>query len=138
MRIALALSILCWLVVSSASRTMPAHAAGQDTAAIQSTGGTMGTTEIDLVKWGFTQGGLTLLLLVVLMSYRRDFFRKNEAALTMVEALREEKRDQVAVLDKCAHAMLTQAVATQANTKATELLAQNVNNLAERRNWNRE
>jgi len=88
--------------------------------------GAMPPTEIDLVKWGLTQGGLTLLLIVVLASYRRDFFRK-------IDALVDEKRAFTAVLDKNSDAMQQMAVATNVNTKATELLAQNVNNLAERR-----
>lgn len=129
MRITLALMILAAIVTTAATPTSvvttPVFAL-QDAAAIPNQGVPMGPTEIDLVKWGFTQGGLTLLLIVVLVSYRRDFFRKNDE-------LREEKREQAAVIEKCANAMIAQQLATQANTKATELLAQNVNNLAERR-----
>lgn len=137
MRIALALTILGAMVASSATRSVtptPVFAFQDAAPPAANHGGTgIGATEIDLVKWGFTQGGLTLVLIVVLVSYRRDFFRKNEGAQREIDAVRDEKRDQVAVLDKCANAMLQQAVATLANTKATEHLAQNVNNLAERR-----
>ena len=93
----------------------------------------MGQTETDLVKWAFTQGGLMLVLIVVLISYRRDFFRKNEGQQAQIEGLREEKLHLVNVIEKNANAMVTQAVATQANTRATEMLAENVNILLDRR-----
>lgn len=137
MRITLALTILCAMVANSANRSVIAGSAPvfayQAPAAGPQGETAMGPTETDLVKWAFTQGGLMLVLIVVLVSYRRDFFRKNEASAALTEALREEKRELRTVLDKCANAMLDQAVATQSNTKATEMLAQNVNNLADRR-----
>lgn len=98
----------------------------------------MGAPEIDFLKWGFTQGGLAIVLLVVLAAYRRDFFRKQEMTDATIRVIQEEKRVLVAVLEKNADAMIDQAVAVEANTKATELLAQNVNNLSERRHRERE
>lgn len=139
MRITLALTILSLLVANGATRSAaPAVFALQAAPAGDSQGDTaMGPTETDLVKWAFTQGGLMLVLIVVLLSYRRDFFRKAESHQLQIDALREEKRDLVRVLEQNASAMVNHAVATAANTKATELLAQNVNNLAERRMWPR-
>lgn len=144
MRITLALTILAAMVTAGATWSPVLSApvfALQDAGAVTNQGGPMGPTEIDLVKWGFTQGGLTLVLIVVLFSYRRDFFRKHEAKQAEtdakqaeIDALRADKRELVAVLDKNANAMIHQAVAVNANTEATKLLAQNVNNLAERRN----
>lgn len=143
MRITLALTILSAMVATGATRTpvvtAPLFAFQDVTTATPNPGGSdMGPSEIDLVKFGFTQGGLALVLIVVILGYRRDIFRKLEASQAQIDALRDEKREHAAILDRCANAMLTQAVATQANTKATELLAQNVNNLAERRGWQRE
>jgi hypothetical protein len=138
MRIALVLMMLCAIVASGASRspemlTTTVLAFQTPPSSGPPEARPMGATEIDLVKWGFTQGGLTLVLIITLASYRRDFFRKQEAKQAEVDQLREDKRVLAAVLDKNANAMTSQAVALQANTKATELLAQNVNNLAERR-----
>lgn len=136
MRITLALLIFGTMALTGAIRSAPvvapvlAFQTGQPSPQEEPR---MGATEIDLVKWAVTQGGLTLLLIVVLVSYRRDFFRKNESKQAEIDDLREEKREQSAIIDRCANAMLSQAVATQANTEATRLLAQNVNNLADRR-----
>lgn len=93
--------------------------------------------EQDFVRWAFTQGALTLVLVLVLFSYRRDFFRKHGAKQAEVDALREEKRVLAEILDRNGAAMLQHAVAVQTNTEATRLLAQNVNNLAERRGSHR-
>ncbi len=136
MRIALAVLILGVMAMSGAPRTL---AATSPAIALQIAPASlpgdmrMGATEIDLVKWGFTQGGLTFLLLVVLVSYRRDFFRKNEAKQAEIDSLREDKRSLRDVLKENANAMVSQALATQANTKATEQLAANVKDLADRR-----
>lgn len=140
MRAVLAFLILCLMTLGSA-RAPAAQAltppAEQVEHVAPTPGGGMGATEIDLVKWGFTQGGLTLVLLVVLGSYRRDFFRKSEAKQAEIDLLREEKLMLAGVIRDSTKAMVDQAVATNANTKATELLAQNVNNLAERRQHGR-
>jgi hypothetical protein len=94
-------------------------------------------TETDIVRWSFTQGALTLVLVLTLISYRRDFFRKIEGKQSELDLLRDEKRMLRDVIERNAEAMLRQAVATSENTKATERLAQNVNNLAERRSGHR-
>jgi len=138
MRITLALTILCALVANGVTRSVPVASAAVlafQAAPGQSPSGDtgMGQTETDLVKWAFTQGGLMLVLIVVLISYRRDFFRKNEGQQAQIEGLREEKLHLVNVIEKNANAMVTQAVATQANTRATEMLAENVNILLDRR-----
>lgn len=93
--------------------------------------------ETDIVRWSFTQGALTLVLVLTLFSYRRDFFRKIDAKQSEIDVLRDEKRMLRDVLEHNAEAILRQAVATSENTKATERLAQNVNNLAERRGHQR-
>ena len=137
MRVTLALFILCLIVTTGATRT-PSTTLAFQVAPSSSAGPTpMGSTEIDLVKWGITQGGLALVLIAVLISYRRDFFRRHEAKQTEMDLLREEKRLLAAVIEKNALAMMQQAVSVQANTEATRLLAQNVNNLAERRGGHR-
>lgn len=123
MRPTLAILLLCALLAMGSHRIPEASAQSlTPTAAAPS--------ETDIIRWSFTQGALTLLLVLVLVSYRRDFFRKVEGKQFEVDLLRN-------VLDRTADAMLKQAVATSENTKATELLAQNVNNLAERRSSHR-
>lgn len=91
------------------------------------------TPDVELVKWSFTQGGLSALLVWILWSYRRDFFRKIDGQQAEVDELRAEKRVLAAVIEKNADAMLQQALAVQANTEATKTLAQNVFVLADRR-----
>lgn len=140
MRITLTLMILSAIVATAAMRTPSAVAstalAFQGAPAVSSvpqSDAEFGTREIDLVRWAFTQGGLTLVLILTLFSYRRDFFRKNEMKQAEVDQLRQDKRELVAVIDKNAQAMTQHAVSVNANTEATRQLAQNVNNLAERR-----
>lgn len=140
MRITLTLLILSVIVATAAMRTpSPVSVtalAFQGAPAVPSmpmAEPELGSREIDLVKWGFTQGGLTLVLILTLISYRRDFFRKNEMKQAEIEQLRAERRELMAIIDKNAAAVMGQAVALQANTEATRQLAQNVNNLAERR-----
>ncbi len=91
----------------------------------------------DMVARLVSQGGATAILMVVLWFYRRDFFRKDEARQAEIMLLRDEKAMLASVIRENAKAMQDQAVATLANTKATELLAQNVNNLADRRSGHR-
>lgn len=134
MRITLAVLVLSAIVALGA--------VGGPVSALQTTPGItpvetdMGP-ETDIIKWGVTQGALTLVLMLVLISYRRDFFRKHEVKQGEIDALREEKRMLSSVIEKNADAMVRQAVSVNANTDATRLLAQNVNSLAERRQWER-
>lgn len=112
-------------------------------------------SQVDLIKWAVTQGGLTLLLILVLASYRRDFFRKDDARQAEIVALREEKRKEVdaakeekrelqAVLRDNAAVMQAHAIAIQRNTdanaintKAIETLSSDVRALSERRAYDR-
>lgn len=87
------------------------------------------TTQVDLVKWGMTQGALALVLLVVLWSYRRDFFRKLDERQALIDVLREEKNLIAGVIDKNTGALQSQALALAANTQATQTLATNVDRL---------
>jgi flagellar biosynthesis/type III secretory pathway M-ring protein FliF/YscJ len=89
--------------------------------------------EIDLVKWAVTQGGLTLVVIILVFILKRELARKTEK--TQEELGREVEAKQLLanVLEKNANAMLQQALAVAANTKATEQLALNVNHLADRR-----
>ncbi len=137
MRIALALLLLMGMLAMSADdgRVSAAQPVNQNETRGEEIN--MGT-ETDLLKWSVTQGALTLVLVLVLISYRRDFFRKVALKEEEISTLREDKRALVAVLDKSADANLRQVVATVANTEATKLLAQNVNNLAERRSHQRD
>lgn len=136
MRITLAVLLLCAMVAMGAGGGVSAQQQPltQDLTRVEPDMG----TEADLLKWSVTQGALTLVLVLVLISYRRDFFRKVAAKDAEILALREEKRELVAVLEKGADANIRQAVAIAANTEATKLLAQNVNNLAERRSHHRD
>ena len=102
-------------------------------------------------KWALTQGGLLLTLLVVLWSYRRDFFRKADAQQAdldreretrrlEVQREREEKADLKAVLREVAASNQAHAISVQRNTdamndntKATERLATHVAFLTNRR-----
>lgn len=141
MRITLMLLLLGAMFAAGATRSpaagLPAPTIALQTPTMPTASTPLGSTEVDLVKYGFAQGGLTLVLILTLVSYRRDFFRKNEAKDAELAQLRLDKRELVAVMDKNADAMIAQAVAVQANTEATRLLAQNVNNLAERRRESR-
>jgi hypothetical protein len=112
-------------------------AMGRVPAAAQPLTPSAGPQETDILKWSFTQGALTLVLVLTLVSYRRDFFRRIDSKQSEIDLLREEKRMLRDVIERNAEAMLSQAVAIAGNTKATELLAQNVNNLAERRGGHR-
>jgi hypothetical protein len=111
-------------------------------AAVQSpvSDGLPANTQIDLVKWGMTQGGLVIVLLVVLYWVRvdqRSKFIDLEALIAQLRAdkaterdeSREEKRMLVAVIEKNTAAALSQALATAANTQATQSLATNIDRL---------
>ena len=50
-------------------------------------------TQIDLLKWGVTQGGLVLVTMIILWSYRRDFGRllaEQRSELDVITALVKE------------------------------------------------
>lgn len=59
----------------------------------QNLGTPVGSTDLDLVKWGLTQGGLVLVTLVILWSYRKDFksvLAETRAELTVAVTLAKE------------------------------------------------
>lgn len=91
-------------------------------------------------KWALTQGGLLVTLLIVLWSYRRDFFRKDEDRIAQLQRERDEKADLKAVLREVAASNQAHAISVQrntdamdANTKATERLAASVTIVAAKR-----
>jgi len=136
MRALLVLTILSTLAVSAASRHSSVSTAvaftGEQPGPSQ--GGTIeGPEQVDLIKWAVTQGGLTLLLLLVLLSYRRDFFRRIEQKADELAAAIEEKRDMKALIRENSAAMQAHAIAVVRNTDATERLAESVDKFAERR-----
>jgi hypothetical protein len=95
-------------------------------------------------KWAVTQGGFFLLILAILWSYRRDFFRRDEMreakATADLQREREDKAELKQVLRETASSINLQAIAIQrntdamgANTQAANQLASDVRLLAERR-----
>ena len=113
----LAMLLLTTMAVSSATIQQPV------------TDGLPTESYTDLVKWGVTQGGITLVLVVVLWSYRREFLRKAEKQDSIIEVLRDEKKLLMEVIKENTAASLSQALATAANTQATQSLATNVAHL---------
>ncbi len=74
-----------------ASLGQPAPTGMSGTLATQPSGD--GMLSIDMLKYGLTQGGLTLVLLVVFWSYRRDLGRieqRDQEKLAIVTALVEK------------------------------------------------
>lgn len=107
----------------------------------------MPTVETDLFKWAVTQGGLTIVILAFLWFDRRERQRDKEEAKrdreelkalivdlrdekkALLEQFREEKQMLAQVVEKNTAAGLSQALATAANTQATQTLAQNIDRL---------
>ena len=106
---------------------MAAWAATAATA--QASEGVSESTQIDLVKWAITQGALALVLLVVLWSYRRDFFRKMSEKDSTIELLQEQNKMLAGLIKENTSAAQSQALATAANTQATQALATNIDRL---------
>lgn len=65
----LMMALLSWNTAASQISTVAAPSAGP-------------SKEIELLQWGVTQGGLVLVVLVVVWSYRRDFQRVFDAERT--------------------------------------------------------
>jgi len=80
------------------------------------TDGLPSNTQVDLAKWAMTQGGLLIALVVVLWSYRRDFFRKSDQ-------LSGENLDLRYLLKENAATATATALAIAQNTNATNNLA---------------
>lgn len=113
--------------------------AGAQSAAAPMVGGTTrgsesrgdGMTE-EMVTRIVTQGGAVAVLLVVLWSYRRDFFKKIDDKDRELQERREEKNTLQAVLDKSTAAITSSAIATANQTSATHRLARTVEGIERR------
>ena len=81
--------------------------------------------QTELMQWVLTQGGITLVLIVVLWSYRRDFFRKSDRYV-------EENQELRYLLKENTAAATATALAIAQNTNATNNLA-NVIQVMDRR-----
>ena len=87
----------------------------------------------DFIKWAVTQGGLTLVLILVLWQYRRDFFRRADDEKRRTDEWKSahastqlEKRELRDVLEANAKAMSEHATATALNTEATNRVARGI------------
>lgn len=87
---------------------------------------------IDVIREIAKQGTLGLLLLAVLWSYRRDFFRRDEDARRRLEEERERSNRLGEVIDRSTTAITSSTVATARQTDATHRLARTVENLERR------
>ncbi len=83
----------------------------------------------DMVTRIVTQGGAVAVLLVVLWSYRRDFFRKLEDKERELQERRDEKDTLQDVLDRSSTAITNSVNATTNQTTATHRLARTVENI---------
>lgn len=72
---ALLLGSVLGLIVVSAASPPPRSLDEPPRVAVAEGDATLSSPPPELVKWSVTQGGLVLVLLVVLWSYRRDFTR---------------------------------------------------------------
>lgn len=92
-----------------------------------------GMSPSDLLKWGIQQGGLTLVIVLLLWSYRRDFFRKIEGKdieiLKLREERREDRRTMADLLDRNTRSASDHALSVARNTDATNALANAVKDL---------
>jgi len=84
-----------------------------------------GESEIDLMRWAITQGGLTLALIVVLWSYRRDLRRDAEEKHVQLAVLVALVRESTAANEKS-------AAASEANEKAVHRLARALETMEKR------
>ena len=89
--------------------------------------------ETEFAKWLATQGGITVVTILVLVFYRRDFFRKIEQAKSEADLQREEKLHLKEVIKENAAINQTVALAIAQNTHATEMLTKSIDTLGERR-----
>jgi len=80
----------------------------------------------DMVTRILTQGGAVAVLLVVLWSYRRDFFRKLEDKGRELQERRDEKDTLQGVLNRSTAAITSSVLASTNQTSATHRLARTV------------
>lgn len=138
MRVALAIALVATLVVNgtirsqspgdgpeASGRTLPTMAPASDQA---SSGG----VDMNLVQEIAKQGILGLLLVVVLWSYRRDFFRRVHDRERQIQERKEEKEHLQHVLSQSTAAITNSAVAMARQTDATQRLEQTVDRLEQR------
>jgi hypothetical protein len=78
------------------------------------------------------KGTLALLCLVILWSYRRDFFREKEATAADLAAEKERLAKLQDVLVASTVALTNAAVSTARQTDATHALARSVNQLEDK------
>jgi hypothetical protein len=128
MRMIAGLILALLIVTNVAGPQVPPAAAGQMVPPAESDG-----RRGDLLKWAIQQGGLTVALIIVLASYRRDFFRKLDDKQADLVALRDERREEkqtlAALLEKHASATGAQALAVARNSDATTALVEAVKDL---------
>ena len=91
-----------------------------------------GAVPID-VKWAVTQGGFFLLILGILWSYRRDFFRKQDGVQSELKREREDTAELKQVLRENAAANQAHAISVTRNTDAMHENTAQLRVLAERR-----
>lgn len=82
-------------------------------------GGTLGGTEAELARWAVTQGGLLVVVLVVIWSYRRDFSRS-------VTAERERADRAMTMMERTIAATVAHSDALRVQTDCVNRLAENV------------
>jgi hypothetical protein len=89
--------------------------------------------DVDLVKYGVTQGGLLLVVLVLLWGFRREFRR--EVAVERARASATERREDLllALVGQCNTAMQRTVNAAEEQEKATHRLARAIERLEDRR-----
>lgn len=87
---------------------------------------------LDYVREIAKQGTLGLLCVVILWSYRRDFFRKLEDKDRELRDRKDEREQLVDVLEKSTAANTHAAIATSRQTDATHRLARTVEKLEAR------
>ena len=130
----LILGLLALLAIGSASQpTMPATAYLGGEQSTTEAPDTMTPQETEFAKWLATQGGITVVTILVLVFYRRDFFRKIEQAKSEADLQREEKLHLKEVIKENAAINQTVALAIAQNTHATEMLTKSIDTLGERR-----
>jgi hypothetical protein len=100
------------------------RAAAQVPAAAPS--GAIGQTEIQLAQWAVTQGGLVLVVLVVIWSYRRDFHRIFQAESERTQALLSTVQASTAALTMHAEAMRDRSSSDREHAAAYRELALSV------------
>ena len=81
------------------------------------------SSEIQLLQWGVTQGGLVMVILVVVWSYRRDFHR-------LFNAERDRTSELMIALQGASTALSTHAEIQRENSAATREQAKSFSDLA--------